>query len=85
LERDGVLAASGNGCAAGAYALPAGGASQFRRLAVRRCLNDTGAVDISGLTNGGTTAGSIEGGGNVLLGANALTVGGNISRPHFPA
>ncbi|WP_245284737.1 autotransporter domain-containing protein [Bradyrhizobium sp. th.b2] len=43
----------------------------------RFILNGTGALDISGLTTGGTTAGSIEGGGNILLGANTLTVGGN--------
>jgi autotransporter-associated beta strand protein len=43
----------------------------------RFILNGTGALDISGLTTGGTTAGSIEGGGNVRLGANTLTVGGN--------
>ncbi|UGY21845.1 autotransporter domain-containing protein [Bradyrhizobium septentrionale] len=43
----------------------------------RFILNGTGALDISGLTTGGTTAGSIEGGGNILLDANTLTVGGN--------
>ena len=45
--------------------------------AARFILNGTGALDISGLTTGGTTAGSIEGGGNVHLGANTLAVGGN--------
>ncbi|MCA0248161.1 MAG: autotransporter-associated beta strand repeat-containing protein [Proteobacteria bacterium] len=34
-------------------------------------------LDITGLTTGGTTIGSIAGGGSVLLGAKALTVGGN--------
>jgi autotransporter-associated beta strand protein len=36
-----------------------------------------GALDISALTIGGTTAGSIEGGGSIFLGANNLAVGGN--------
>ncbi|WP_167514663.1 autotransporter outer membrane beta-barrel domain-containing protein [Mesorhizobium intechi] len=40
-------------------------------------MNGTGALDISNLTSGGTTAGSIEGDGNVHLGANTLAVGGN--------
>ncbi|MGY8662713.1 autotransporter outer membrane beta-barrel domain-containing protein [Bradyrhizobium sp. UFLA05-109] len=39
--------------------------------------NAGGTFDISGLTNGGTTAGSIEGAGNYVLGTNTLTVGGN--------
>lgn len=39
--------------------------------------NGTGLVDISGLTTGGTTAGSIEGDGNYYLGAKTFTVGGN--------
>jgi autotransporter-associated beta strand protein len=43
----------------------------------RFILNGTGILDISQLTNGGTTAGSIEGPGTILLGANNLTVGGN--------
>ncbi|MES5486749.1 autotransporter domain-containing protein [Bradyrhizobium sp. INPA03-11B] len=43
----------------------------------RFILNKNGALDISGLTTGGTTAGSIEGGGSVRLGAKTLTVGGN--------
>jgi autotransporter-associated beta strand protein len=43
----------------------------------RFILNGTGALDISGLTTGGTTVGSIEGDGAVHLGANNLTVGGN--------
>ncbi|MBN9541180.1 MAG: autotransporter-associated beta strand repeat-containing protein, partial [Alphaproteobacteria bacterium] len=34
-------------------------------------------LDITGLTNGGTTIGSIAGGGTILLGGNTLTVGGN--------
>jgi autotransporter-associated beta strand protein len=33
--------------------------------------------DMSGLTDGGMTAGSIAGGGNLFLGGNALTVGSN--------
>jgi autotransporter-associated beta strand protein len=45
--------------------------------AARFILNGTGALDISGLTTGGTMAGSIEGDGNVRLGANTLAVGGN--------
>jgi fibronectin-binding autotransporter adhesin len=36
-----------------------------------------GSFDMSGLTSGGMTAGSIEGSGSVFLGGNALTVGGN--------
>ncbi|WP_245350476.1 autotransporter domain-containing protein [Bradyrhizobium sp. UFLA03-84] len=43
----------------------------------RFILNGTGILNISGLTTGGTAAGSIEGGGNIRLGANTLTVGGN--------
>ncbi|MGW1421195.1 autotransporter domain-containing protein [Bradyrhizobium manausense] len=35
-----------------------------------------GTVDISGLTSGGMTSGSIEGAGNYVLGANTLTTGG---------
>ena len=34
-----------------------------------------GTVDMSGLTSGGMTAGSIEGAGNYVLGANTLTTG----------
>jgi outer membrane autotransporter protein len=37
--------------------------------------NNDGLVDISALTNGGTTAGSIAGSGTFNLGANELTVG----------
>lgn len=37
--------------------------------------NAGGTVDISGLTSGGMTTGSIEGAGNYVLGANALTTG----------
>ena len=40
-------------------------------------VNGTGALDISGLANGGTTAGSIAGDGDVFLGGNNLAVGGN--------
>jgi autotransporter-associated beta strand protein len=36
-----------------------------------------GTMDMSGLTTGGMTAGSIEGSGTIFLGGNALTVGGN--------
>ncbi|WP_245452624.1 autotransporter outer membrane beta-barrel domain-containing protein [Bradyrhizobium sp. C9] len=43
----------------------------------RFILNGTGALDLTGLRTGGTTAGSIEGDGTVQLGANTLTVGGN--------
>jgi autotransporter-associated beta strand protein len=43
----------------------------------RFILNGTGFLDISVLAGGGTTAGSIEGNGNVFLGAKNLTVGGN--------
>jgi autotransporter-associated beta strand protein len=43
----------------------------------RFILNGTGLLDISPLSSGGTTAGSIEGNGNLLLGAKNLTVGGN--------
>lgn len=39
--------------------------------------NSGGVFDISQLTSGGTTAGSIAGAGNYLLGANVLTVGSN--------
>ncbi|MCP3384626.1 autotransporter domain-containing protein [Bradyrhizobium sp. CCGUVB4N] len=37
--------------------------------------NAGGTVDISGLTSGGMTSGSIEGAGNYVLGANTLTTG----------
>ena len=40
-------------------------------------LDDGAVVDISGLSNGGTSFGSLLGTGQVLLGANRLTVGGN--------
>jgi autotransporter-associated beta strand protein len=43
----------------------------------RLITNSSGIVDISGLTNGGMMAGSIEGAGQYVLGANALTVGSN--------
>jgi outer membrane autotransporter protein len=43
----------------------------------RFILNGAGALDISPLTAGGTTAGSIEGDGDVFLGSKNLTVGGN--------
>jgi hypothetical protein len=36
-----------------------------------------GTFDMSGLTDGGMTAGSIAGGGTFFLGGNTLTVGGN--------
>jgi autotransporter-associated beta strand protein len=39
--------------------------------------NGGGIVDISGLTTGGTTAGSIAGGGSYTLGSKQLTVGAN--------
>jgi autotransporter-associated beta strand protein len=43
----------------------------------RFIMNGTGALDISFLSSSGTTAGSIEGSGNVFLGSKTLTVGGN--------
>ena len=43
----------------------------------RFILNGIGVLDISGVAIGGTTAGSIEGDGNVHLGAKTLAVGGN--------
>jgi autotransporter-associated beta strand protein len=43
----------------------------------RFILNGSGFLDISELLTSGTTAGSIEGAGNVFLGAKNLTVGGN--------
>ncbi|MFK4722610.1 autotransporter-associated beta strand protein [Bradyrhizobium niftali] len=43
----------------------------------RFILNGNGALDISQLATGGTTAGSIEGAGNVFLGSKNLAVGGN--------
>jgi outer membrane autotransporter protein len=47
-----------------------GGQAQF-------ITNAGGKFDISGLTNGGMTAGSIAGAGSYVLGTNTLTVGGN--------
>ena len=41
--------------------------------------NAGGKVDISGLSSGGTTAGSIEGAGTYFLGSKTLTVGSNLS------
>jgi autotransporter-associated beta strand protein len=43
----------------------------------RFIMNGTGALDISFLSSAGTTAGSIEGSGNVFLGSKTLTIGGN--------
>jgi uncharacterized protein with beta-barrel porin domain len=43
----------------------------------RLITNPGGIVDISNLTTGGTTAGSIEGGGDYFLGGKQLTVGSN--------
>src|SRR3954451_8485151 len=43
----------------------------------RIIVNHGSILDISPLTSGGTTAGSIEGGGVIALGANNLAVGGN--------
>jgi autotransporter-associated beta strand protein len=43
----------------------------------RFILNGTGFLDISALLTGSTTAGSIEGAGNVFLGSKNLAVGGN--------
>lgn len=45
--------------------------------AARFVLNGTGVLDMSQLTTGGTTAGSVEGSGTIFLGAKNLTVGGN--------
>jgi autotransporter-associated beta strand protein len=45
--------------------------------AARFIFNGTSFLDISALSTGGTTAGSIEGAGTIFLGANNLTVGGN--------
>jgi autotransporter-associated beta strand protein len=58
-----------------------GGTTFFQNSAsggtARFILNGTGALDISGLTTGGATVGSVEGDGSVRLGANTLAVGGN--------
>ena len=43
----------------------------------RVILNGDGSLDISGLTTRGMNLGSIEGSGNVVLGAKSLSVGGN--------
>ena len=43
--------------------------------AARFVVNSGGVLDISGLTMNGTTAGSIEGAGNIALGDKQLTVG----------
>ncbi|OKO77073.1 hypothetical protein AC630_21500 [Bradyrhizobium sp. AS23.2] len=58
----------------GAHTFFAGSASGGT---ARFILDGTGILDISQLTNGSTTAGSIEGPGTIFLGANNLTVGGN--------
>jgi autotransporter-associated beta strand protein len=49
----------------------------------RFVLNGTGRLDISNLSSTGTTAGSIEGDGFVLLGAKSLAVGGNNLSTNF--
>ena len=59
-----------------------GGVTRFDDSAsggsARFVLNGTGQFDISQLSSAGTTAGSIEGDGNVFLGAKNLAIGGNI-------
>lgn len=45
--------------------------------------NATAFIDISGLTTGGTTAGSIAGNGSLFLGANTLTVGSDNTNTTF--
>jgi autotransporter-associated beta strand protein len=63
------------------------GATRFFNSAgggsARFVLNGTGQLDISALTSAGTTAGSIEGDGFVLLGAKNLAVGGNDLSTNF--
>ncbi|HEY7663358.1 MAG TPA: autotransporter domain-containing protein [Xanthobacteraceae bacterium] len=59
----------------------AGGSAFFRdqsTAGLGRLINNAGGVvDISGLTNAGMTAGSIEGAGTFFLGSKSFTVGGN--------
>ncbi len=78
----GVLNFDGSSTASSATITTNGGAqtlfaSSASGGTARFILNGTGILDISQLTNGGTTAGSIEGSGTIFLGANNLTVGGN--------
>jgi autotransporter-associated beta strand protein len=58
-----------------------GGATNFTGTSsggsARFITNAGGTVDFSGLTSAGTTAGSIEGAGNYVLGAKTLTTGSN--------
>jgi autotransporter-associated beta strand protein len=59
----------------------AGGITAFEDSATggtaRFVTNAGGAFDITALSNGGMTAGSIEGAGSFALGSNQLTVGSN--------
>lgn len=77
------LAFTGSSSAAGSATITnnSGGTTTFYFTSsggtARFIMNGTGALDISGLSSGGTTAGSIEGNGNVFLGAKNLAVGGD--------
>lgn len=70
-----------NSAAAGSSTITteSGGTTSFTGTSTgdsaRFITNAGGTVDISGLTSGGTTAGSIAGAGNYVLGANTLTTG----------
>jgi autotransporter-associated beta strand protein len=79
---DGVTAFSNNSTAGNATITNNNGGTTFFLIAstggqARFITNAGGAVDISGLTSTGMTAGSIEGAGTYFLGSKALTVGGN--------
>lgn len=65
---DNATITTNNGAATNFADNATGGSARF-------ITNAGGTVDISGLTSGGMTSGSIEGAGNYVLGANTLTTG----------
>ncbi|MBC9876235.1 autotransporter domain-containing protein [Bradyrhizobium sp. INPA01-394B] len=80
IDNSGSLSFTGLSTAASStVTTQSGGITSFTGTAsggsARFITNAGGTVDISGLTNGGTTSGSIAGAGNYVLGANTLTTG----------
>jgi autotransporter-associated beta strand protein len=71
IETGGITASGGNASGLTAFLnTSTGGTARF--------ITDVSSVfDMSGLTSGGMTAGSIEGAGSYYLGSKTLTVGGN--------
>ncbi|KAA0971000.1 autotransporter domain-containing protein [Aureimonas fodinaquatilis] len=82
ISNAGLLQFSGNSRAGQAIILTQqGGRTQFQENAsgdlAQMRIEDNAIVDFSALTNGGTSVGSLLGTGQVYLGSNTLTVGGN--------